>query len=124
MKLHKQIARFMVVGGFSTLVDFVIYMLLSAHLAITTSKSISMIFASVISYILSKNWTFKSINETNSSHILKFYVTLFINFITNISVNNIILDISGLKIFSFVIATLSAMTVNFLLQRYWVFRNQ
>jgi putative flippase GtrA len=122
MKLLKQIARFMVVGGFSTLVDFVIYMLLSVHLAITTSKAISMIFASVISYILSKNWTFKNNNETNSTHIVKFYVTFFINFITNISANNIILDISGLKIFSFVMATLSAMTVNFLLQRYWVFR--
>lgn len=122
MKLLKQIARFMVVGGFSTLVDFVIYMLLSVHVAITTSKAISMIFASVISYILSKNWTFKNNNETNSTHIIKFYVTFFINFITNISANNIILDISGLKIFSFVMATLSAMTVNFLLQRYWVFR--
>ena len=122
MQLLKQVARFIVVGGFSTVVDFTIYMLLSTQLTITFSKAISMIFASAISYILSKNWTFNRHDEANSIYILKFYVVLLINFITNISVNKVIYDISNMKIFAFVIATVCAMTANFLLQRYWVFK--
>ena len=122
MKLLKQVARFVVVGGFSTLVDFVIYMLLSAHFTITLSKTISIVIASVVAYILSKNWTFKGNDEANASYILKFYVALSVNLITNISANNFIMEISGDKIFSFVMATLFAMTINFMLQRYWVFR--
>ena len=122
MKLLKQVVRFIAVGGFSTVVDFTIYMLLSTQLNINSSKAISMIFASVISYVLSKNWTFKSHDKTNSVYILKFYVALLINFTTNICVNKVVFDISNMKIFAFVIATMCAMTANFLLQRYWVFK--
>lgn len=122
MKLLKQALRFMVVGGLSTAVDFMMYMLLSTKLSITTSKALSMIFASVISYILSKNWTFKSPGKYNSISILKFYIVFFINLVTNITVNNVVFEISNMKILAFLIATVCAMTVNFLLQRYWVFK--
>ena len=122
MQLIKQVVRFIAVGGLSTVVDFTVYMLLSSQLNITVSKAISIIFASVISYILSKNWTFKSHDLNNSVYILKFYVALLINFTTNICVNKVICDISNMKIFAFVIATMCGTTVNFVLQRYWVFK--
>jgi putative flippase GtrA len=122
MKLVNQALRFVVVGGLSTAVDFMVYMLLSTKLSITTSKALSMIFASVISYILSKNWTFKSPAKSNSISIIKFYIVFFINLVTNITVNNVVFEISNMKILAFLIATVCAMTVNFLLQRYWVFK--
>ena len=122
MKILKQVARFIVVGGLSTAVDFMMYILLSTKLSITTSKALSMIFASVISYVLSKNWTFKHHSKSNSIYIFKFYTVFFINLVTNITVNNVVFDISSMKIFAFSIATVCAMTINFLLQRYWVFK--
>ena len=45
--LSSKIVRFVLVGGCSTGIDFVIYVLLSMQMPITISKGISMITASV-----------------------------------------------------------------------------
>ena len=122
MKLLNQLVRFFAIGGFSTLVDFAIYMLLSTQLTIGISKAISMTFASALSYFFSKNWIFKDQTKKNSIYIFKFYIIVFINLLTNIVINSILFQISDMKIFSFVIATLCTMTINFLFQRYWIFK--
>ena len=122
MKLLNQLVLFFAIGGFSTLVDFAIYMLLSTQLTIDLSKAISMTFASALSYFFSKNWIFKVQTKKNLIYILKFYIVFFINLLANIFINSILLQISDMKIFSFVIATLCAMTINFIFQRYWIFK--
>ena len=56
--LSSKIVRFVLVGGCSTGIDFVIYVLLSMQIPITISKGISMISASVFSYFVNKQYTF------------------------------------------------------------------
>ena len=60
---YKSQARFLVVGGSSTLLDFIIYMLLSTKLNITISKFISMTVSSIYSFLINKNWTFNNKNK-------------------------------------------------------------
>ena len=121
MLLFRQLFRYIVVGGLSTIVDFAIYMLLSIYLSVVLSKVLSFIAASLPYYIISKNWIFKSSPASRSSNVAKFYLVLLVNFLANVSFNYIAFELSGEKIFSFVIATACAIPVNFLLQRYWVF---
>ena len=60
---YKSQTRFLVVGGSSTLLDFIIYMLLSTKLNITISKFISMTVSSIYSFLINKNWTFNNKNK-------------------------------------------------------------
>ena len=55
----KSIGRFIVVGGISTLVDFLIYMIISVKLPVSISKAISMCISCVVSFFLNRKWTFE-----------------------------------------------------------------
>lgn len=123
MIILKQMTRFLLVGGFATSVDFLTYMLLSSQMDITISKIISMGISSLISYFLSKKWTFRASEQNNQMYLIKFYVVLFINFAINASVNHLFFEITGMKILAFITATLCAMIINFSLQRWWVFKH-
>ena len=67
--LSSSIVKFLLVGGCSTGLDFVIYMLLSLRLPITVSKGISMILASVFSYVVNKQYTFENKEKTNAVYL-------------------------------------------------------
>lgn len=124
--IHKiitnKIIRFIMVGGGATLIDFVIYMILSEKLDITISKSISMICSSVFSYIANKTFTFSNRDKTNVIHFIKFYGVFLANFVTNLGVNRFIFFITDCKVIAFILATICGMTVNYLGQRFIVFR--
>ena len=93
-------AKFIISGGVSTIIDFVIYTLLTSIIAITPSKAISISCSSLLAFVLNKNWVF-SVNVTS---------------------NGLIYEFTGKKIFSFFIATILASIVNFSLQSKWVFK--
>ena len=40
---HSSVFRFVLVGGTSTLLDFILYMVLSLHVSVTIAKSLSML---------------------------------------------------------------------------------
>ena len=114
---------FILVGGCSTGIDFVIYMLLSCKLQITISKGISMIVASIFSYFVNKQVTFNNREKTNLRYIFRYYLVFAINFGTNLGINYLIYHYLGTKIIAFVLATICGMTVNYLGQKYFVFPN-
>ena len=76
---YKSQARFLVVGGSSTLLDFIIYMLLSTKLNITISKFISMTISSIYSFLINKNWTFNNKNKITFILTFKYILCVFIN---------------------------------------------
>ena len=69
--LSSKIVRFVLVGGCSTGIDFVIYVLLSMQIPITISKGISMISASVFSYFVNKQYTFANKEKTTLAYLIK-----------------------------------------------------
>lgn len=119
---YKSQARFLVVGGSSTLLDFIIYMLLSTKLNITISKFISMTVSSIYSFLINKNWTFNNKNKITFILTFKYILCVFINIFVNTTSNTLIFNLTNNKIISFIIATGFAMIVNFVIQKEVVFR--
>lgn len=122
MEKYGSFFKFLLVGGSSTLIDFIIYLLLSMHLDITISKVLSMVVASFFSYMVNKKWTFVYDGKTNFNLIFKYIFSQLINISVNTFVNTFIYNWLGLKIIAFVIATGVAMIVNYLLQKFLVFK--
>ena len=120
-KYNKQI-RFLIVGGTSTLIDYILYMLLSIRLDVSISKLISMLCASIFSYINNKNWTFSNKEKTNTIMIIKYVGSQIVNISVNILVNAIMYKLLVIKTIVFIFATGTAMVVNYLLQNYIVFK--
>lgn len=119
--LDNSLFKFILVGGCSTGIDFVVYMLLSTKLDITISKGISMIVASIFSYIVNKNFTFNNKDKTNIGYLVRYYIVFAVNFATNLGVNYFVYKISGYKLFAFVLATIMGMAVNYIGQKFFVF---
>lgn len=119
---YKSQARFLVVGGSSTLLDFIIYMLLSTKLNITISKFISMTVSSIYSFLINKNWTFNNKNKITFILTFKYILCVFINIFVNTTSNTLIFNLTNSKIISFLFATGIAMIVNYTIQKKIVFK--
>ena len=113
--------RFLIVGGCSTLIDFIVYMLLSQQISLNVSKIISMIIASLFSYLANKIFTFGIHERTCWKHLVKFYIVFVLNLIANVFVNYVFFRLTGCKVFAFIPATIAGMTVNYIGQKYYVF---
>lgn len=120
--LQNKFFRFLLVGSCSTAIDFVIYMLFSLRIQINIAKTISMLMASVFSYAANKLFTFQDTHKTNVGYLIRFYIVFVLNLATNIWVNYICYNSSENKVLSFVFATAVGMTLNYLGQRFFVFR--
>ena len=119
---YKSQARFLVVGGSSTLLDFIIYMLLSTKLNITISKFISMTVSSIYFFLINKNWTFNNKNKITFILTFKYILCVFINIFVNTTSNTLIFNLTNNKIISFLFATGIAMIVNYTIQKKIVFK--
>ena len=117
----KKIVRFGIVGCFNTLLDFAVYMLLSNYMDISIAKMISMTIASIVAFILHKNWTFTNKDDVGAKMIALFILCQLINIAVNTATNAACYNVTSNKIISFVIATGVAMVVNFLIQNFVVF---
>lgn len=122
MLKSRSLIRFIVIGGGSTLIDFIIYMIISNYIDISVSKCISMIAASIFSFIFNKKWTFENTDNTDIIQISKYIFCQLINIAINTTVNSICYGISKSKLLAFVVATGCAMIVNYILQKLIVFK--
>lgn len=120
----KQFIRFACVGGGATLIDFILYMLFALFIHITLAKLLSMLFASIYSYILNKSWTFNNRRQDNWRYIIKYVISQIANIVVNVTINSIVFFYTNSKINAFLIATCIAMIVNFLLQKLFVFKER
>lgn len=122
-KLFKSdLIKFVFVGGCSTGIDFMIYMFLSIQFSMAISKGISMICASAFSYFVNKNFTFEVKEKTNVVYLVKFYMVFVANFGSNLMSNYFVYGWLKSKIVAFICATLVGMTVNYLGQKFVVFK--
>lgn len=115
---------FLVMGGCSTGIDFILYMVMSRSISVTVSKGISMIAASIFSYLMNKKYTFRNKEKTDFGYLFRFYLIFAVNFLTNLFINYMVLYHTGYKIAAYIIATCCGMTVNYLGQKYIVFKRK
>ena len=119
--LSSSILKFILGGCCSTAIDFAVYILLSVKLSIIKSKGISLIIASIFSYVVNKRFTFQNKEKTNIGYLIRFYIVFFANFAINIGVNYFVYEYTGHKLVGFLIATICGMLVNYLGQKFFVF---
>lgn len=116
------VARFLVVGGCSTLLDFVLYRgLLELDLGTVPAKTCSMLVSMLLSFLLNRGWSFRKVNRHHETQILRYVVCQAANLCVNVSVNYCLVTLTHNIYIGYVLATGIAMIVNFLLQRFWVF---
>ncbi len=114
--------RFLIAGCCSTAIDFAVYFFLSGKLPTAVSKGISMVVSSIFSYFVNKRFTFRSREKTSMGYLLRFYAIFALNLGANIGMNELVYRLSGYKILAFLCATAAGMTVNYLGQKRFVFR--
>lgn len=122
----KQFIRFSLVGAFNTVLYYSVYLFLnrifSLHylLAILISFSISV----TSSFILNKNWTFKNKDHQVNRQYIKFWVMAICGLGFNEGIIFLLVEYFGLyDLLAMAIAIAVVLFWNFLMGKYWVFKN-
>lgn len=117
----KELQRFLIVGFSAVGADGLVYFALINTLDTNLSKMISFVSGSVLAFLLNKFWTFEN-SAPVRVQILKFSIlyisTLFVNNYTN----SAFLNMFGNTVFAFLVATGVSTVLNFLGQKFWVFK--
>ncbi len=116
--------KFLLIGGASTALDFVIYTLLGRWLTPTPAKLISMLCSTLLAFLINRSWTFQNKEQGLLKSLGKYYLAQAANITVNVLVNALLLYLTDNRILAFVGATGIAMCVNYLLQRFFVFRKK
>lgn len=120
--IKRQLPRFLVVGSTAVLIDFLVYTVLIAFLPIATSKTVSFLSGTVFAYFANKLWTFEQ-KERDHVEMVSFFVLYGTTLLVNVSVNQLVLYIlPGYILWAFLAATGTSTILNFIGQKWWVFR--
>lgn len=118
----KELLRFLVGGGSAVLVDYIVYkVLLYLGIDVAISKAISFISGSIIGFIINKLWTFESKNFSKIE-ILRYVILYTITASVNAWINNVVLYLFSIQGFAFLCATGVSTVLNFLGQKFFVFK--
>ena len=126
-KKNKELLKYIFVGLSTVLIDFLIYKFLIKFIVIYLAKTISFLSGTFFSYQLNRTWTFKSRKKTLSQFI-KYLIIHITSLVLNVFINSILLNTFSKNYFlsyevSFLIATLTSATYNFLFIKIFIFNN-
>ncbi|MBU2101653.1 GtrA family protein [Patescibacteria group bacterium] len=133
-----QIGKFIVVGGLNTFVDFAVLNLLisltglTAGLPFTLFKTLAFTVAVINSYYWNKYWTFEAVQTKDKKEFLEFLIVSLVSLGVNVgtaSFVNSIDPIGGLTAITWanvsaLMATFTALAVNFIGYKFLVFREK
>tara|TARA_B100000282_G_scaffold98025_1_gene69058 strand:- start:105 stop:506 length:402 start_codon:yes stop_codon:yes gene_type:complete len=126
-KKNKELLKYIFVGLSTVLIDFLIYKFLIKFIVIYLAKTISFLSGTFFSYQLNRTWTFKSGKKTYSQFI-KYLIIHITSLVLNVFINSLLLNTFSKNYFlsyevSFLIATLTSATYNFLFIKIFIFNN-
>jgi putative flippase GtrA len=120
--LKKQISRFLVTGSLAVLTDTAVYYILILFIPTAAAKGISFISGTILAYLLNKRWTFEN-TDRGVGTAVKFSVLYLSTLGANIFVNELVLSLlKEAFVFAFLAATGTSTVLNFIGQKWWVFR--
>ncbi|MBO5487693.1 MAG: GtrA family protein [Eubacterium sp.] len=118
----KELLRFLVGGGSAVIADYLLYQLfLSAGISVSVAKAGSFCCGATVGFIINKLWTFESHNF-DSREIGKYVMLYAVSACANAIVNKAVLFVTGIGLFAFLCATGTSTVMNFLGQKFFVFR--
>tara|TARA_B100000085_G_scaffold266921_1_gene276037 strand:+ start:174 stop:566 length:393 start_codon:yes stop_codon:yes gene_type:complete len=127
MLKNKELIKYIFVGLSTVLIDFLIYKFLIKFIVIYLAKTISFLSGTLFSYQLNRTWTFKSGKKTLSQFI-KYLIIHITSLVLNVFINSLLLNTFSKNYFfsyevSFLFATLTSATYNFLFIKIFIFNN-
>jgi putative flippase GtrA len=123
--LANQLARFVLVGALSFLVDYGVYRIeLAAGVWVHLAKALSFVAGTTTAYLLNRRWTFRA--SGGRTQFAAFVLLYSSTFVVNVGVNALALHLLPawpVRITAaFVLAQGTATAINFLVQRLLIFR--
>jgi putative flippase GtrA len=122
-KIKKELLRFLVAGFSAVGTDILIYYILLNFLTPNISKGISFIGGTIVAYFINKYWTFEKKGKSYRE-IIKFATLYSITLGLNILTNELVMNSIKIVLIAFIIATVVSTVVNFIGQKWWVFRKE
>jgi putative flippase GtrA len=126
--LESEAGRFLLVGGTTVLIDFVIYLFLLFIVGLETeiSKGIGFTGGALFAYFANREFTFNS--PTKGFFVFSLFWILYITTLTvNVSINEFSLSVFGVESFgiglSLFIATGFSALLNYIGMKYMIFRS-
>ena len=118
----KELIRFLFGGGSAVFVDYIIYQLLMLNgLSQDLSKAISFFCGAAVGFIINKLWTFES-TKFSKGEVLRYVILYSCTAVINATVNRLVLMLTAIEMLAFLCATGVSTVLNFLGQKYFVFR--
>lgn len=120
--LVPQLKRFAVAGGCAVVTDASSYNLLLPFVSTPLAKGTSFVLGSCVAFVANKYWTFRS--SDSSIREIPLFVLLYGSTLgANVATNHAVLHVlPGAKIVGFLVATGVSTILNFVGQRFIVFR--
>ena len=118
----RELLRFLVGGGSGVCVDYLSYKaLMMAGLGRSISKGSSFILGSIVGFIINKYWTFES-KRFFKGEVIRYIILDSGTSVINTAVNKTVMMIVPAELLGFLCATGVSTILNFLGQKYFVFR--
>jgi putative flippase GtrA len=118
LKSKREVLLFLIVGAIATSVDFFVYfVLVDFEVSKEMAKSISFLSGVLVGYLGNANVTFHDAVPRPARYLFVYSLSLLIN----VSINSITYPVSENGLMSWIIATASSTTFNYLGLRHFVF---
>lgn len=119
---RKELLRFMVGGGCAVLVDLLTYKLLMLPgTERSIAKGISFLLGSCVGFLINKFWTFES-GVFSKKEVWRYIILYGCTAVINALVNKGVIALIPIELFGFLCATGVSTVLNFLGQKFFVFR--
>lgn len=120
-QLKKELKRFLVAGFSAVGTDLGTYYLLLNFFPHDVAKAISFLLGTIVAFVINKYWTFEK-HEKSYREIWQFALLYSVTLIANVLTNKIVLEYTELVFLAFLIATGVSTILNFIGQKFWVFK--
>ena len=118
----KELLRFLVGGGSAVIVDYLVLQgLMLLGLSLSPAKAVSFVCGAAVGFVINKLWTFER-KKFSRTEILRYVILYTCTALINTGVNAAVFHLLGNVTFAFLCATGTSTVLNFLGQKFFVFR--
>jgi len=123
--MNRQLIFFLIIGTCGVLIDYGVYLLLLNLISIQISKTLGFVSGALFNFFMNRLFTWK-VKSQVSKRFIRFIVLYIFTLIANVLSNDFSLNLLQSQMYyiqiSFLIATSISTILNFLGQKFWVFR--